>query len=260
MPRIVLIHRHAGEAEKRAAALRRAGYEVACPRIEGGAELRPLADDPPDAFVIDLARLPSHGRDVGVFLRQRRASRNVPLVFAGGEPAKVSQARRVLPDAVYSSWEEVEGALARALASPPSDPVVPGAMTAYSGTPLPKKLGIKAGKAVALLGAPEGFEAALGDLPESVRIRRRAQGAADLVLLFAPSRAHLRRRFPGASRMLAEGGRLWIAWPKKASGLQSDLGEREVRAFGLKRGFVDFKIAAIDGTWSGLAFARRKGG
>ena len=131
-------------------------------------------------------------------------------------------------------------------------------MDGYSGTLLPKKLGVKDGSVVALLGAPADFEDTLGDLPSGVEIRREAFGQADVVLLFANSQAGLMERFPAATDVLAHGGRLWILWPKKASRVATDVGERDVRAYGLARGFVDFKISAIDATWSGLCFARRR--
>jgi hypothetical protein len=153
----------------------------------------------------------------------------------------------------------VRGALRDALARPPERPVVPGTMAGYAGTPLPKKLGIGDGAVVALLGAPAGFEKTLGTLPADVRLRRdgRARAAAGVVLLFTKSRADLARRFPIAARALADRGKLWIVWPKKASGVASDLGEADIRAFGLGSGFVDYKICAVDATWSGLCFARR---
>lgn len=130
----------------------------------------------------------------------------------------------------------------------------------YSGTPLPKKLGIKAGSRVALIGAPSGFERTLEPLPEDAVVRRSASGTARVVLLFARSARDLARRLPGAVRALGEPGALWMIWPKKASGVASDLGENQVRDFGLTAGLVDYKVAAIDATWSGLCFARRRAG
>ena len=133
-----------------------------------------------------------------------------------------------------------------------------GETSGYSGTPLPKKLGIKAASVVALLGAPEDFETMLVPLPEGVRFKRRARGQADVVLLFAASKRELRRRFPAASRAVAEKGCLWMCWVKKSSDVATDLTQGAVRGQGLDNGFVDYKIAAIDATWSGLCFARRK--
>jgi len=209
---------------------------------------------------VDLARRPSEGRNVGLWLRQRKATRHVPLLFVGGEPEKVVRTRELLPDATYTSWGHIRSALRAALRAPRQAPIVRGSMDAYRGTPLPKKLGIKPAISITLLGAPEDFPATLGALPEGVRLRKRQQGQSALVLLFAKSQADLERRFAGAAKAVADGGSLWILWRKKASGQATDLGEKEVRAHGLARGFVDFKIASIDATWSGLRFARRRKG
>jgi CheY-like chemotaxis protein len=256
--RIRLFHWNAAEGNQRAEELRRAGHEVDYQVALGPVDLRAMRECPPDAFVIDLARTPSQGRDVALALRQQKATRAAPLVFVEGDPEKTARVRELLPDAVYTPWPGVGGALERAMRQPPPKPLTPGVLAGYSGTPLPKKLGIRAGARVALLGAPEGFEDTLGTLPEGVRIVRTGRGRPQLILLFAKSRAGLERRFPAAARALADGGGLWIVWPKKASGVVSDLGENEVRGFGLAAGFVDYKICAVDHTWSGLQFARRK--
>ena len=125
-------------------------------------------------------------------------------------------------------------------------------MDAYSQTELEPKLGVRDTTTVLLLGAPEGFGRAL----------RRAQlvdsGPAQLIILFAPSLADLERDFEPATAALAPGGTVWLCWPKKASGVVSDLDQPTVRRYGMDRGFVDVKVAAIDATWSGLRFARKK--
>jgi hypothetical protein len=197
---------------------------------------------------------------VGVWLRRQKATRHIPLVLAGGAPETLARVRELLPDAAYTEWDRIGAALRKAIRSRPAEPIVPEIPHFYSGTPLPKKLGIKAGSVVALLGAPPGFERTLGPLPEEVRLRRQARGHPDLILLFVKSAAELARRFPAAARAMADGGSLWIVWrPKKASGVASDLDQAAVRAFGLAAGFVDYKICAVDETWSGLRFARRRG-
>jgi hypothetical protein len=128
----------------------------------------------------------------------------------------------------------------------------------YSGTPLPQKLGIKPGSVVWLKGAPADFDRTLGQLPERARLVRRTPAKpAELIVYFAASRAALARDLPTVVKAMGRDG-LWIAWPKKASGMQTDLGEAVVRESGLALGIVDFKICAIDATWSGLKFQRRK--
>jgi hypothetical protein len=127
----------------------------------------------------------------------------------------------------------------------------------YSGTPLPRKLGIKEGSTLALLGAPDGLAALLEPLPAGVLLRRSTRGTADVILLFTTSRDDLARRLPAAQRALHPDGGLWVAWPKKASGVATDLTENVVRELGLAAGLVDNKVCAIDDTWSGLRLVVR---
>ncbi len=259
MKRVQLIHSKPTEAEARVRTLEAAGYEVTYELFQGPPTLRRLRADPPDAVAIDLECMPSQGRDVAFLLRQSKSTRGLPLVFAGGDREKVARIAGALPDAVYTSWGRIRSGLKRAIARPPEEPIVPAsALAGYSGTPLPRKLRIKSDTVVALLGAPEGFEEVLEPLPSSVRFKRSARGAANLILLFVRSRDEMERRFPTAARCLAKGGGLWIAWPKKASGVATDLTQAAVRSFGLGADFVDYKICAIDDTWSGLLFARRR--
>ncbi len=131
-------------------------------------------------------------------------------------------------------------------------------MAGYSGTPLPKKLGIKAGHRVALIGAPRGFDTTLGILPEDVVVRRDLRGRdLDVVVVFCPDTRTLRAKFAAAAERLTSNGGLWIGWPKKASGIVTDITEAIVRQTGLDAGLVDNKICAIDDTWSGLRFVYR---
>lgn len=260
MARVLLVHWKPAEAGALVAALRRAGHETRVADPDGLPSLRTLASSPLDAIVIDLGRLPSLGLAVATALRQRKATRAVPLVFVEGDPGKTARVKALLPDATYTGARALGGALRRALAGPPAArPVVPGTMAGYSGTPLPKKLGIKPGSAVALLGAPEGFaHETLGPLPEGARTRTDTRAAFHVGLLFVRSKADLARRFAAAAKAMGDPGALWIVWPKKASGVATDLDQQTVRSLGLASGLVDYKIAAIDDTWSGLCFARRK--
>jgi hypothetical protein len=127
----------------------------------------------------------------------------------------------------------------------------------YSGTPLPRKLGIKPGARLAVVGAPDGFKATLGELPPDVRVGTRARGPLDVVVAFFVERAAFQRRLPGLKAALDSAGGLWIAWPKRASGVATDLSEGVVRELGLAAGLVDNKVCAIDGVWSGLRFVYR---
>jgi hypothetical protein len=126
----------------------------------------------------------------------------------------------------------------------------------YSGTPLAKKLGIREGSRVAVLSPPEGFTASL-DLPSGVQLKDAARGRLDVVLFFVTRRAELTRRFASLARALEPDGGLWIAWPKRTSGVATDLSENPIRDIGLDNGLVDNKVAAIDEIWSGLRFVYR---
>ena len=127
----------------------------------------------------------------------------------------------------------------------------------YSGTPLPKKLGIREGSRVAVVSAPDGFARVLGPLPDDVDLRTDARGRCDVVVFFVTRRAELARRFPSFVRALETDGGLWVSWPKKTSGVATDLVFDAVQKIGLDAGLVDNKVCAIDGTWSGLRFVRR---
>ena len=130
-------------------------------------------------------------------------------------------------------------------------------MAGYSGTPLPTKLGIKPGSRVALLHAPDDFAAQLQPLPPDVRVRTDARVPADVVILFARDLESLAAALAEAMRALPAHGGLWLAWPKRASNVQTTLTEDEVRETGLATGLVDNKICAINETWSGLRFVVR---
>jgi hypothetical protein len=132
------------------------------------------------------------------------------------------------------------------------------ASAGYSGTPLPRKLGIRAGARVALIAAPENIAAVLGELPDGARVHTRLRGRFDVIVAFATRRGVLERRLPALRGALEPAGGLWLAWPKRASGVATDLGDDEVRALGLATGLVDNKVCAIDETWSGLRFVYRR--
>jgi hypothetical protein len=126
-------------------------------------------------------------------------------------------------------------------------------MAGYSGTPLVKKLGIKAGDRLALVAAPGGFERELDGLPDTVKIVGE-RSEAEVAIAFAQSMVDFKKRFSAASKRMTTDGMIWAAWPKKASGIQSDLDELKIREFGLGIGLVDIKVCAINARWSGLKF------
>jgi hypothetical protein len=140
-----------------------------------------------------------------------------------------------------------------------SRPMPPASGSAgYSGTPLVRKLGFKPGMRATFLDAPEGFGDTLGELPDGVAVSRRLGGSKDLVMVFVTERAALARRVEAIKRAIAPDGMAWVAWPKRASGVATDMTEDVVRDVALPIGLVDVKVCAIDATWSGLKLVIRK--
>jgi hypothetical protein len=128
----------------------------------------------------------------------------------------------------------------------------------YSGTPLAKKLGLKDGHTVGLIGAPEGFVDTLEPLPSAVTFRTTARGRLDVAIVFVTERLELERRLDGLSRAIFPDGAIWVAWPKKASKVATDITEDVIRDVVLPTGLVDNKVCAIDATWSGLRVVHRR--
>ncbi len=128
----------------------------------------------------------------------------------------------------------------------------------YSSTPLTKKLGLKPGMSIAMLGAPPQLPQLLGELPVGVKVQRRLTGPSDMVLIFVQRAGDLARDLPALKSAIAPDGMIWVAWPKRASKLPTDITEDVIREVVLPTGLVDVKVCAIDETWSGLKLVIRK--
>lgn len=130
-------------------------------------------------------------------------------------------------------------------------------MAGYSPRSLVDKLGIKPGTPIAILSAPHGFKATLGKLPPGVRVASTARGPQSFVHVFTRSRIDLAKRLRSLNKALRDDGILWVSWPKKSSGVATDVTEDTVREVALPLGLVDVKVCAVDETWSGLKLVRR---
>jgi len=259
MARLRLVHWNRSEAAERAAQLRALGHDVEWEQLDPRT-LRELRADPPDVFVIDLTRLPSQGRDIGLAVRYYKDTRHLPIVCLGGATDKVAKVAERLADAVYAPWEDAHTAIKLALTDPPQVTAVPKSLLdGYSERPLAAKLGIRGGMTVFLDSAPDDVMPAFAGLPEGANLVRESQKppAPDVVIWFVSSSAGLAAGIAERAARVST-ARLWIAWPKKGSGIEADIGQPEVRAAGLDAGLVDFKVARIDGRWAALAFAARK--
>ena len=254
---IQLLYWNQAEAAERAVLLGKLGYDVNIVSQVSPQILRELAVNPPDAFVIDLSRLPSHGREVAMHLRLQKRTRQVPIVFVGGLEPKVAQIRGLFPDAVYTRWERIGPDLEHALAHPPANPKVPESVfDAYKHKPLWEKMGIRPGRVIALLNAPADFEPKLEIPPNGVIFRKDLKRRVDIVIGFVRNRASLERQVQKLVPVSKEAA-IWIVSPKKASGIASNVNQNIVREVGLAAGMVDYKVCSIDETWSGLLFRWR---
>lgn len=131
-------------------------------------------------------------------------------------------------------------------------------MAGYSQTPLVRKLGIKPGMNVVFVRPPDGYRKSLGTLPDDIRVGSRLSGRADFVHAFCDKARDLDSVLPRIKKVLAKDGLAWLSWPKKSSGVVTDIDEGRVRRAGLDAGLVDVKICAVDDTWSGLKFVYRR--
>ncbi|MEZ5357050.1 MAG: hypothetical protein R2762_30790 [Bryobacteraceae bacterium] len=255
MAKIRLIHWHPGEAERHAARLRDAGHTVDA-SVPTPANHKTLRDAPVDAYLISLDRLPSHGQAIAMMLRQSKASRHIPILFVGGLEAKVERVRQLLPDAVFTSWSRAAGAIAPAVERPPAKPLSPAPFQAYAATPLPAKLGIGPGARIALLNPPPAIAESLGDLPSGATFIEWRSGPCDVLLWFVRSRAELESEIEWIAAQSTL--KLWILWPKRASGVATDLAPSPIRAAAQRCGLTDYKICSFDKTWSGMALGPRR--
>lgn len=259
MSRIRLVCWNEELAAERARGLKTAGFEVDASRFDPAGMITRLKENPPALMLIDLDRLPSHGREVAGVLRNSKALREIPIVFAGGAEEKVARVRAEVPDAIFTNWAGVAPAVKEAMKNAPAMPSRPAPhMKRFAGSPLAKKLDLKAGVKAALIGAEAGFVDLLGELPEGVEWQKGVTSKTKLVLCFVRAIHELADAFELASARMPEGCSLWIIYPKKAGRYKVDFNQNDVRLTGLGVGMVDYKICAVDADWSGMKFARRK--
>ncbi|MFN7921479.1 MAG: hypothetical protein U0Q16_15360 [Bryobacteraceae bacterium] len=247
--RLRLVHWNETEARELAGRIRGKGIQVEVAPISGKEVIRTIREDPPDVVVISLDRLPSHGREVAAALRMTKATRHVPIVFAGGEPEKVAKVRERLPDAGFAGWDNLHEVARICFKQAPAAPVVPKSKSGFdSGTPLFRKLGIGEGTKVALLGAPPEHE---GRFAEHVTRGK----DPDMTLWFLRSG----REFESELHYVLDAARvLWIFWPKKTAKTNIGVTQFSLRHACAERGWTDSKICAVDATWSGMRFTPRR--
>lgn len=258
MARIQLLHWKAKEAGPYIERLKAAGHDVThCAEFAPGL-MRSWRESPPDAFVIDLSRLPSHGREIAGALRQSRATRQIPIVFCEGAEEKVARLRAELPDATYCGLKTLRSALRRALANPLATPVVPKPMMQrYAGRSVAEKLGIEESSAVALIDAPRDCPKLLGKIPKFIEFSDDCTEKINVILCFVQNAGLLQERL-SQLRSCAARAKLWVLWRKGGSTARGEVTEQFVRECGIELGLVDYKICAVNEIWSALAFAQKR--
>ena len=261
MPLIRLICWNQDLARERASVLRAAGFTVDASPLGISGLIGHFREMSPAAVLIDLDRLPSHGREVAIVLRNSKSTRYIPIVFAGGLAEKVERVRRELPDASFTDWKTVGTALKKAQKKRLAAPVQPVAyMQRYAGSSLVNKLGIKTGMKVAVLAAPDDFEEKLDELPEGVEFQPKVTRGTAVAIWFVRSRVELAADLEFLAARLPERGGIWVVHPKQAGRYRADFNQRDVMAMGVAAGLAVSKVCAVDADWSGLMFRRKKSG
>lgn len=254
MPVVRVIHWKEAEAGPLLAACRAAGFATEYLEGDGGAICRAVRTKPPDVIAIDLSRLPSHGREVAVWLRNQKGTRHIPIVFIGGEPAKTASVRALLPDATYCELPKLPAALKKLTKPSAAKSFItpPHVMDRYREKSAAEKLGITASARVAVIDTPRDFPGLLGTLPAGVGFQ---EDPAPLTLWFLHDREGLMDSLR-EMRALASKTKLWLLWRKGSAG--AGLTQNALREATNAVGLVDYKICAVDGRWSAMLFARRK--
>ena len=252
MAKVRLFHWRAEEAKPLIALLRAAGYTVDYQGDKPGT-FRTIRENLPAAVVIDLTRMPSHGRYVAAAVRLTKVTRHLPIVFLDGDPEKVERLRREYPDALYCSRSKLAATLKRA--KPVTNPVKPAhTIAAPSNRTTAQKLGIREGMRVTVLDPPPDYVKILGVLPAGASWEEDPDQVLPLTLWFVrdpdvylAGLRHMRQRIAKT--------RLWVVYPK---GQKTGLTRFVVRDAALALGLVDYKICSVNETWTGLLFTRKK--
>jgi hypothetical protein len=245
--RVVVVNRDLIEAGSIAARLCSAEIQAEPYNSRGTRGFRHLRAEPPNAIVIDLALVPSYGRVMGAMIRENKSLRTIPLVFIEGDPEKTAKVRATLPDAVFAPWTKIADAIHRAIRRAPAEPLMPVAQST-----LLQKLGIREGSRVALLHAPKGFA-----LPKAAWTRSKPE-SANVILAFFGSIAALGHELPKIAAIVETGMRLWIAWPKRAGSVPTDLSMPRIGEMARPYGLATYKTCSLGEKWSAMVFGRSR--
>ncbi|MEO8099834.1 MAG: hypothetical protein ABI811_19205 [Acidobacteriota bacterium] len=259
-PRIRVFHWKAEEAQPLLETLRNGGYAVDYPGDKVAGNFQSMRSKPPAAVVIDLTRMPSHGRQAAAGIRYTKTLRHLPIVFVDGETDKVERIRTEMPDATFTTRAKLIGVLKRV--KPLASPVQPTRMMdSYSGRTVAQKLGIKEHLRVAVFDPPASYEKVIGVLPDGASFEEEPVDLPPLMLWFVRESESFLAELP-AMRARTAKSRLWIIYPKlqpkEKKNTGSGINQNFIRESALAVGLVDYKICSVNEIWSGMLFTRKK--
>lgn len=262
--RVRVVHTRAAEAGPLLDAVRKAGFTAEFTQAMFPEVYRAIRMAPPDVVVIDLSRLPSHGKELAVVLRNSKRFRMIPLVFAGGAPEKVEAIRKLFPDCGFVGVAGIGQAILKAIKAQATATVPPPVpmMDRYGSRTVAQKLGIREGMRVAVFNAPRDYAAVVGELPKDALLEEEPECALPLTLIFVRDTDEY-DAVRGKLRRMAAKSKLWVIWRKSDAkdarkGDRLRLTDRIVRETALGCGLVDYKICALGAPWSGMLFAVKK--
>lgn len=233
-------------------AVKNAGHQV---DFEVKPTISTVRKTSPEAIVIDLSITPARGRDWAVALRGRKSTRHIPIVFVDGEPEKVQKIRDLLPDAVYTTLDQVAKVVKRAIRKAPAAPVVPPQyMERWTARTTAQKMGIVAGTRVAVLDPPPDYARVLGEMPADVVLEEDPEEVLPVTIWFVRDTEEYVRALP-RKRGLAARSKFWVVWPK---GQQDGINGNVIRETALQLGLVDYKICSVNEVWTAMVFAVKK--
>lgn len=256
-PRVILLHWKSQEIDELAAWL--TGVQVTPYAPVTGEGMKGLSTYAvPDALVVCLDRMPSHGNAVAWHYRSRKATRHVPIVFVGGEAAKVAKVRESMPDAVFCEWKNASQAVLKAIANPPvAGMVAPKAMMP-SNRHMAAKLGLKAGMRLALIGAPAALERLVPGLDVEVEVVEAPDARTDATFWFVRVAGEVEDGFRWIGPQLGPKPRLWVFYRKGGKGVTWTGLSEAAAVYGL----AQYKVLSLNDEWTGVAFgtaAKSKG-
>lgn len=259
MARVRLIHWKSAESGPLIDILRKAGHDVEYEEKFTSKLLPVIRAAPPQVFVLDLSRMPSHSRYVAAAFRQSPKTRHVPIVFVDGEPEKVALIRGQFPDALFAALAKVPSTIKAAMKLKPVSPVAPGRLFSYHPRTAAQKMGIAKNARIGVIDGPRDYERVIGAVADGVEFVEGAQPDCTMLIWFVTDPDTYIEMLPRMRVLLSKSKlRLWVLWKKGGTTRSGAVTQPLIREAGQEFGLVDYKICAVDKSWSGIALTLKK--